>query len=71
MLKQKTKFLLSVMLGSFLTIIAFIGCNDAKKTKTTETITEPVKMDTMKKMMDSSSMPKMDTATTRPLKPGS
>ncbi|MEP6713352.1 MAG: hypothetical protein ABJA37_13080 [Ferruginibacter sp.] len=70
MLKQKSKLLPAVLLGGFLTIIAFTSCNDSEKTKTTETITEPAKMDSMNTMMDSSNMPKMDTATTRPIKPG-
>ena len=71
MLKQKSKFLLAIM---FLGSIAFAGCNDAEKSKTTETNTMSVgepKMDTVKTMMDSSAMPKMDTATTRPIKPAS
>jgi hypothetical protein len=70
MTKQPPIFRLGTLFAIMLTVALFTNCSEAKKEKTPEAA--PVK-DSSTKMMDTSSTPAriMDTADTRPIKPGS
>ena len=75
MTKQKSSFFFSALLGlGMLTIILATGCNDDKKSTTTETMSTDTmtvpdpNMDPMTPMHGDTMG--MDTATTRPIVPG-
>ncbi len=75
MIKQKTSFFFSALMGIgiFFTVILG-GCNDEKKSSTETTTTDTSTMSTPAPAMDTMIMHgdtnTMDTATTRPIVPG-
>ncbi len=75
MTKQKSNFLFSALVGiCMLSIVVASGCNDEKKSSTESTTTDTSTMSSPVPTMDTMPMHGdtnvMDTATTRPIVPG-